>query len=330
MTSRDLDLTLACGHYDRTVALADGSVRPEGVRLDVRWMEPMELFARQVRSAEFDVAEMSLSSYAMLLASGDRRFVALPAFLARVFRHSAVYVNAAAGIRQPRDLIGRRVGVQDYQQTAAVWVRGFLQDDHGVRPEEIAWYVGSFARPGPFVERMPVDLPQGVVRHRIPEDRSLDDLLQSGEIDALIGATPPPSFVAGAASVTRLFANVREVELSYFRRTEIFPIMHLVIARRDLCDRAPWLAASLYAAFVEAKRIALERLHVRTAVSCMVPWLDLHLEEDTRALGPDPFTYGVSANRHVLGTFLRYARDQGLLARPQEIDALFHPDTLDR
>ncbi len=322
-----LALSLACGLYDRTLPLVDGAVAPDGIDLNFLAVPPGELFRRQARFAEFDVSEFSLSTYAMLQARGDRRLVAIPVFPSRMFRHAYIFVNTRAGLREPRDLAGRRVGTMEYQQTAMVWMRGLLAHEYGVPPDALTWYFGGYDEPEPFTQRVPFDVPPGVRVETIPSDASLNKLLVDGEIDALMGARPPRAFRDGAPSVARLFPNPQQVELDYYRRTGIFPIMHTVVVKREVYERAPWVAMSLYRAFVAAKAVGRQRLTLPNAVYCSMPWLLLQLEELEATMGSDPFPYGLEANRLVLETFLQYALEQGLLARALTVDELFAPET---
>ncbi|MEE9568701.1 MAG: ABC transporter substrate-binding protein [Candidatus Binatia bacterium] len=328
-----LNLTLACGLYDRTIALQNGSVSPEGIDLNYLMLGNsltvsfVELFRRQARYAEFDVSEFSLSTYTILHAKGDRRMVAIPVFLCRKFRHADIYINKNAGIHEPKDLAGKRVGAMEYQQTAAVWIRGILEGDYGVQPSQIEWHFGGYNEPETYSERIPVTLPPNVRAKTISNQQCLDQMLECGEIDALIGAIPPRSLQAGSPNVARLFPNYQEVELDYYRRSDIFPIMHTVVIKREIYEKAPWVAMSLYKAFARSKAAGLRRLQFGGAPFCTLPWLGMHLEELRAQMGSDPFAYGVEENRHVLETFLRYSHDQGMISNPLTVDELFAPET---
>lgn len=230
-----LSLTLACAPYDRAQALFDGRVRPAGIDLNVIFLRPEDTFWRMLRHQEFDVSEMSLSSYLMSKANGPD-FVAIPLLLSRVFRHSSIYVNANAGIREPADLRGRRVGVPEYQMTAALWIRGILQHEYGVAPHEIQWFSGGLDEPG-RTEKLPLSLPANVSLHPIAKDRTLNQLLSTGELDALVTARPPSSFNDKHGPVKRLFDDYKPVEIAYYRKTKIFPPMHCVAIRKDVYDK---------------------------------------------------------------------------------------------
>lgn len=326
---RRLSLDFACGTYDRTRALLDGSVRPEGIDLTYLPVDPPEeVFWRMLVHREFDAAEMSLGSYVAARARGDDSLVALPAFVSRMFRHSAAYVHADAGIRRPEDLAGKRVGVPEYQMTATVWLRGILQDDHGVRPADIRWFAGGQEQPGRR-EKVPLALPPDVRIEPIPEGRTLSGMLETGELDALFAARMPSPLVAGSTRVRRLFPDYRAVEADYFRRSRIFPIMHLVALRREIHEAHPWVAQSLYKALCEAKARCAQALYDTRALRVMLPWAVDDYEEARALMGEDFWSYGVGPNRHVLETFTRYAHEQGVAARRVAVDELFAPGTVD-
>ena len=322
-----LNLTLACGMYDRTVALQIGTVAPEGINLNYLEMRPGEIFRRQARHAEFDVSEMSLATYSILCSQGDRRLVGIPVFPSRRFRHSDIFINAEAGIREPKDLAGKRMGAMEYQQTAAVWIRGILQDDYGVSADQMEWYFGGYDEPMDYTSRIPVTLPPTVHTTIISNQQSLDQMLERGEIDALIGPVAPKSFKQGSPHVARLFPDYRAVEIDYYRRSGIFPIMHTVVIKREVYEQAPWVAVSLYKAFEKAKAMALSRAWDVGTLFYSLPWLKAHLEELDALMGSDPFVYGLEENRSLLETFLRYPVEQGLASRPLTPDELFAPET---
>ncbi len=324
-----LSLTLVGGLYDRTIALQNGSVSLEGIDLNFVMMHSGEFHRRQARNAEFDASEFSLSTYSILHSKGDRRLVAIPVFPSRRFRHSDIYINTGAGIRKPEDLAGKRVGAMEYQQTAAVWIRGILEHDYGVRADQIEWYFGGYYEPKNYIERIPITLPPNVRSKTISNQQSLDQMLEHGEIDALIGARPPPSFRADSPNVARLFPNYQEVELDYYRRSRIFPIMHTVVIKREIYERAPWVAVSLYKAFVRAKAVGMRHLGFQFGggLFCSLPWLWAHLEEVRAQMGSDPFPYGLEENRHVLETFLKYSYEQGMIGTRLTVDELFAPET---
>lgn len=323
-----LDLTLACGLYDRTMALQTGAVIPDGINLNYLIMNnPGELFKRQARYAEFDVSEFSLSTHAILHNKGDHRMVGIPIFPSRRFRHSDIYINTSAGIREPKDLAGKRVGTMSFQLTAAVWIRGVLEHDYGVRADQIEWYFGGYNEAMNYTERIPIKYPSNV-RTKNVSDQSLDQMLESGEISALIGAFPPRSFQNGSPKVARLFPNYHEVELAYYRRTGIFPIMHMVVIKREIYEESPWVAVSLTKAFMKAKAVGKSRLEYTASLFCSLPWLMLHLEETRAQMGEDLFPYGIEENRQELETLLEYSYEQGLVDQRLKLEELFAPETL--
>lgn len=315
-------------YWDRTLALATGEVQPEGVELTyVRFADPGELFRRQCQHAEFPVSEMSAASYLAMISRGDDRFVGIPVFPSRHFRHAQIYVNRSAGIGRPEDLRGRKVGILEYQMTAALWIRAFLQHDYGVRPGDVAWLTGGLRDPE-FHERMALELPAEVSLERIPRDRSLEGMLCDGDIDALVSAFPPRALGQPGSPVDRLFPHYRQVERDYFTRTGIFPIMHLVVLRRDIYRQHRWLARVLYDAFCAAKQLGRERLHQITGLAIALPWLEAELEETDRLFGGDAFPHGVAANRRTLDALTQYAHEQGIAARTLTGEELFAPETL--
>jgi 4,5-dihydroxyphthalate decarboxylase len=324
-----LQLTLACGLYDRTIPLLLGSVVPEGIDINFLPMSPGELFRRQGRHAEFDIAEFSMSTLSHLRDEGDQRLVAIPVFPSRRFRHVDMFINANSGINSPSDLAGKKIGAMEYQQTAAVWQRGMLQDEYGVSPDKMEWYFGGYNEPEVWVDRVPITLPSNVSNQVIREDQSLDEMLDKGEIQALIGATPPDSLRRGSPNVLRLFPNYPEVEAQYFQRTGIFPIMHTLVVKREIYERHPWVAMSLYKAFLEAKTVGRRGLPGSGTLFCMLPWLAQHLDDVQELMGDDPFAYGIKANRKVLDTFYNYCLEQGMIKKAVTPEDIFAPETHD-
>jgi 4,5-dihydroxyphthalate decarboxylase len=323
-----LRLTLACWDYDRTQALADGSVQPEGIDLDYLKLEVEETFFRMLRNREFDVAEMSLSSYCVSLTREIPPFIAIPVFPSRFFRHSCIFVSAKSGIREPKDLVGKRIGTPEYQMTAPVWIRGILQDEYGVNPAGVEYWTGGEEEPG-REEKLKLDLPAKFKLHPIGPTQTLSQMIAEGELDALHTARTPSTFASRPGTVKRLFENYVEVEKAYFRKTKIFPIMHTVAIRRDLYKANPWIAQSLYKAFARAQRKVYENLSSTAALTTMLPWQVAHVEEARRELGEDWWAYGCQPNRHVLDTFLRYHHEQGLSKRRLKVEELFAPETLE-
>ena len=323
-----LRLTLGCWNYDRTRALQDGRVQPDGIDLVYLDMPVEETFFRMLRHREFDVAEMSLSSYTVSLFRDPQPFIAIPVFPSRLFRHSSIYVSAAAGIREPKDLIGKRVGNPEYQMTAPVWIRGILADEYDVPVDAVTYATGGEEEPGRS-EKIRLELPPNIRVEPIGPTQTLAQMLAAGEIAALQTARMPSTYAAGDGRVRRLFENFVEVEKAYYRRTGIFPIMHTVVVRRELYEQSPWIAQSLFKAFCAAQRYAYEDLRQTAALKTMLPWLIAHVDEARRELGEDFWPYGFARNRDTLATFLRYHHEQGLSKRRLEPEALFAPETLE-
>jgi 4,5-dihydroxyphthalate decarboxylase len=316
-----LRLSLACGPYDRTQALRDGTIRPQGIELTYVSGQPAELFWRMLQYKEFEISELSMSNYISLVARGDCPFIAIPVFLSRVFRHGYIFINTNSGIKTPKDLIGRRGGVPEYSQTAAVMARGLLEHEYDVRPNQIEWIQGR-------KDRMGLKLPADVHMTQAPEDGNLSDMLERGDIDFLVTGNNPDSFRRGAPHVQRLFPNYRELERDYYRRTKIYPIMHTVVIRRDIYDRDPWVAMSLYNAFCAAKDLCCRLLLETGSPKATFGWLQAMIEEEQAVFGKDWFPYGVAPNRPSLEALLQYAHEQGLARRRMAIDELFAPSTL--
>ena len=323
-----LPVTLACWDYDRTRALADGTVQPDGIALNYLSLPVEETFFRMARFQEFDACEMSLSSYCVTLMREDPPFIAIPVYPSRFFRHGCIFVNTAAGIAEPGQLVGKRVGVPEYQMTAPVWIRGILQDEYGVAPGSVEYFSGGQEEAG-RVEKLKLDLPPGIRVRPIGPQQVLARMLADGDLDAFHTARAPSTFYSEPDRVRRLFPDYVAVEREYFRRTRIFPIMHVIALRRDLYRANPWMATSLFKAFVASQRITYEGLMVTAALKTMLPWQVAAVEDARREMGEDWWSYGFHANRHVLETFLRYHHEQGLSRRLLQPEELFAPETLE-
>ena len=319
-------LTLACWDYDRTRALMDGSVAPDGIELVYLNQPVEETFFRMMRHQEYDCSEMSLSSYVASLDKSNA-FVAIPVFPSRFFRHSCIFVSAKSGIRKPEDLKGKRIGVPEYQMTAPVWIRGILSDDYGVKVTECEHSSGGEEEPGRD-EKLKINVPSTIRLQAIPGDKTLSRMLADGELDALVTARAPSTFHQEPDNVKRLFPNYVEVEKAYYRRTKIFPTMHTVVVRRDVYEKNPWVAQSLYKAFTAAKAKAYELYAQTAALPAMIPWLVSHVEEVRKEIGEDWWPYGLEPNRKALETFLRYHHEQGLSKKLRTPDELFARETL--
>lgn len=323
-----LRLTLACGDYDRTWALQDGAVVPEGIDLQYVALDPPVIFRRMLERGEWDASEMSFASYLITRGRGEDRFMAIPVFPSRVFRHSAVFIHEDSGIKAPQDLAGKHVGLPEYAMTAAVWVRGLLQHEYGVGPGQIRWLIGGLETPAPE-EKIRFSLPPGVRLDSIPAGKTLSGMLEQGELDALVSVKLPSPVARRSPKVRRLFPDYQAAELDYYRKTGLFPIMHTVVLRQDVYEAHPWVAMSLYKAFVRAKAAAEARLTDTDAVRYMLPWMVAEAEELRVLSGGTWWPYGVEGNRKALETLVQYMVEQGLMPAPLKPEQLFAPATLD-
>jgi 4,5-dihydroxyphthalate decarboxylase len=317
-----LQLTIACGDYDRTHPLIDGSVKPEGIELNWLVLPHFEIWTRMLNYYDFDASEISLSSYIIARTLG-KPLTAIPVFPARAFRHSYVFINTKSGIREPKDLIGKRVGLAEFQQTATVWIRGILQHEYGVKLEDVQWYTWA-----PH-QRMEIDLPKRYKVTHLTPDRKPDQMLFDGELDAIMVPSLFPSLFNPPPHVRRLFENSPKVEAEYFKKTGIFPIMHSVALRQDVWEKHPWIARSLFKAFERAKEDAYARLKDPSPYKISLPWFRGPVEEQEQILGADPWPYGVEKNRHVVETLSTYLYEQGLAEKKLRMEELFAPNTLD-
>jgi 4,5-dihydroxyphthalate decarboxylase len=322
-----IPITLACGDYDRTRAIKDGRVTVEGCDVTYLPMEPEEAFHRAFKHQEFDVCELSCSSYIRTVDAGTSQYVGVPAFVSRLFRHSAIYIRTDRGIKQPSDLKGKVIGLPEYQITAVVWLRGILQDEYGVKPTDISWRQGGIEEPG-RTERTPLKPIPGLDLKPVP-DKALSAMLEAGELDAMFSARAPSCFVKRAPNIARLFPDYREVEKAYYKKTQMFPIMHLIGVKRHLVDRHPWLPASLYKAFSEAKKYAMHDVRDINALLVTLPWLIAEAEESAALMGEDFWRYGVKENAKEIDALTRYAHEQGLVSRKLSLEDLFPPSVIE-
>ena len=313
-------ITVGMRDYDHTRALADGRVKIDGVDLKfVNITPPSQIFLRMLHDEEFDASEMSLSNFMIAIGKGDRRFVALPVFPSRVFRHSYIWINTKAGIAKPADLKGKKVGIADYSMTALLFVRGLLQHEYGVAPEDIHWFRRR-------AEHVSIDTPPAVRIDNIAKDQTLDSLLEAGEIDAVALTSPPRAFRQGLPSVQRLFSDCRTVEAEYYRRTKIFPIMHMVVMRRAFYEQDPSLAVRLSQGFEAAKKFAFEDYDEGLA---SLPWVNLDLEYARQVIGKDVYPYGVKPNAATLEAATLFSHEQGLTKKKFTVNELFARETLE-
>ena len=320
-----LNLSVAVGDYDRTRPLIDGTVQIDGVDPVYMTLSPEEIFFRAFRSAEFDICELSLSSFTVKTALGESPYVGVPAFVSRAFRHTAIYVRTDR-VKKPADLKGRKVGVPEYQLTANVWARAVLEEDFGVKPADIHWIRGGIEEPG-RPEKISIKLPPDVRLENAREGATISGLLEAGEIDGFIAPRPPAFIERGHPNVGWLFPDPTAAATDYYRRTRIFPIMHLVGVRREIADKHPWLPAAVFKAFEQAKGACLTKLSDTSATKVTLPFVEEQLKAARALMGQDYWSYGVSANRHVLEAFLRHHHAQGLSSRLVGVDELFHPAT---
>lgn len=321
-----LSLSLAMGDYDRTRPIYDGRVHIDGVDPLCMLLSPEEMFFRAFRHEAFDVSEMSFSSYCVKLARGDSSYIAIPVFLSRAFRHTSVYIRTDSGIKVPQDLRGRRIGIPEYQLSANVWIRGIFEDHYDVKPSEIRWVRGGMDTPG-RPEKISLNLPGDVDVEEAPDGATLNDLLANGEIDGFIGPRWPRCYSEGHPHVGRLFSNSIDAAEDYFRRTGIFPVMHLLGMRKSLAAQHPWLPGALLKAFTASKVMAQAALHDTSATKVTMPFVEDILDRARSFMGPEMWSYGLAGNEDVIDTFLGYHFRQGLSERRLSIDELFHPAT---
>ena len=324
-----LKITLAVTYYDRTRALFDGGVKIEGCEITALELEPEEMFHRALHYQEFDVAELSFSNYVTMTAAGNCPYVGIPVFPGRKFRHSGIFINTRSGIEKPEDLKGKIVGTPEYTVTAVTWVRGILEDEHGVKPTDIKWRWGGLRESG-RAQKADFVPPEGLTLEAIPDGATLQDMLAAGEIDALISPRSPAGFDQGHPDIKRLFPDYVEQEQAYFRRTRIFPIMHLVGIRKALVEANPWLPDSVFKAFERAKNMALDEVAYSNIPRVTSPWMEAHNAETRALMGDDFWPYGMEENRPALEAFVRYHYAQGLTAKELTAEEIFVPSTLER
>src|SRR5947209_13156613 len=320
----DVPITIACGNYDRTRAIMDGRVKVEGCAVTYLPLYPEEIFHRAFKFQEFDVSELSFSSYLRTVAAGTSPYIGIPAFVSRIFRHSGIYIRADAGIRTPADLRGKRVGLPEYQITAVVWMRGMMQHEYGVKPTDIHWRSGSQEEPG-RAERTPLKPIAGLDLKSIGKEQTLVGMLRDGELDALFTARAPSSFLRGEPHIRRLFPDTRAAEQAYYQKTGMFPLMHLVGIRKSLVETYPWLPTSVYKAFCEAKALAMIDLLDVNALMVTLPWLIPETQDTMALMGRDFWAYGIHENMREISALAQYAHEQGLIERKVAVEELFHP-----
>jgi ABC-type nitrate/sulfonate/bicarbonate transport system substrate-binding protein len=327
-----LKLILGCWQYDRTRALADGSVQPDGIELDYRSARQVGAIMERALKGEFDVSELGITYYLRSLELPDPPFIAIPVFPNRLFRHGAIFINKDSGIKEPRDLIGRKVGeLHRYGHDAGIWAKGALSDDYGVTADSMTYYVGGLDAPSNEADWATAVMPPGVTINTIGAGQTLDKMLQDGAIDALFSAWIPPSMRAGSPKIGRLFTDFETVERGYFTRHHVFPIMHTVVIKRSVYRENPWVARAVMDAFEKAKQAAQNIYRAGSIFftpALMVPWVAALQERNRELMGDDFWPYGIEKNRKTLDTCLRYNREQHLLSREWKLEELFAPETL--
>ena len=316
-----LRLNFACGPYDRTQALRDGTIQPEGIDLTYLTMQPAEIFWRMLQYQEFQACEMSLSNTTTMMSMANPPFIAIPVYPSRVFRHGYFFINTDKGIKSGADLKGKRGGVPEYSMTAAVYMRGLLQHEFGVKPSDVEWMQGR-------TDRLNRKLPSDIKLTMAPPGVELGDMLERGEIDFIMTANNPLSFRRGSPKVKRLFPNYAEVEKDYYRRTKIYPIMHTVVIRRDVYDRDPWVALNLYQALCAAKDHCDHHITEAGSPKASFAWLQPMIEEEQSIIGEDWYPYGIEKNRPSLEALLQYTHEHGLTDRRMKIEDIFAPSTM--
>jgi 4,5-dihydroxyphthalate decarboxylase len=326
-----LNLSFATWDHDRTMALHDGRVSVPGVTLESNIEPTSKLFPLAVQEARYDITELSVSSYILQIARGGSAYTAVPAFLSRAFRHSGFFARRGSGIETCADFAGRRIGVPEYQMTAAVWMRGILKDQFGVNCEDIHWRTGALDV-GLRRERLPLALPDGMTVEPIAAGETLQDLLLAGDIDGLLAPKPPQAFLAGNPDITRVIPDFEAAEIEWHRQTGFFPIMHLLAIRKTLVDDNPWLPKAIFDASVAARDIAVKRLEsiwLGNSNRLSLPWLNASMERTLDTLGADYWSYGFAANRKELAAICRYSVEQHLAPTLVAPEDLFHGTVLD-
>jgi 4,5-dihydroxyphthalate decarboxylase len=318
----DSPITIASGDYDRTRALKDGRVRIAGCAVTYSNVEPNQLFKRILRAPEFDVSEMSFSTYIVQREQGKGAYTAIPVFLSRAFRHSAIFVRTDRGIRTPADLKGKRVGTPEYFTTMLVWLRGLLSDEYEVKPSDLFWHIGGQDQPASAASELAA-IP-GVAIESIPAGTTLSGMLADGDIDALFAARPPSCFQR-TPDVARLFPDYRATEQAYYRKSEIYPLMHAVGIRNSLIKTYPGLPAAIYDGFLKAKELAIADLERLSAFAITLPWVEAEYRATQSVLGQDIWPYGIVENARAIRTLCRYLCEQGFTKRTMKADELFVP-----
>jgi len=320
-----LEISIATWDYDRVRPIVDGRVAVEGCHIEYDILNPERTFEHTYTDKKYDVVEMGLLPYFSALSRDTANYRAIPVFISRMFRHSAIYIRKNSGIINPVDLIGRRIGTTYYQSSAAAWVRGFLLDQYGIAADALHWF-----RDGTHMlaanKMFALNLPERFPLENLPEGADISDMLVAGDLDAIIDPHPPKAFLNGHYNICRLFEDFKFVEKKYFQETGIFPIMHALGIRHEIAEAHPWLAGSLYKAYSDALKIALQDLNEVLALKISLPWVGQELAETKIAFGRDDYwQYGIPNNQITLDVLMRYAEEQGLIARPLSLEEAFLP-----
>ncbi len=323
----NLLITLACEDYDRTRPLKDGRIKPEGIELNYLAMPVEEIFWRMMKHEEFDASELSMGAFLTAAARGRRPFVGIPVFPSRTFRHRCIFVHSAAAIEKPEDLRGKRVGVPEYSMTAAVWLRGLFEHEYGVAPREIHWIQAGEEQPG-RKDRVDFEMPPGI-RLESRSDRTLNEMIESGEIDAMMSPRMPTCFLENSSRVRRLFPHYKQVEMDYFRRTGLFPIMHVIVIKRSIYEQERWVAQELYKSFCAAKDLCMKELYETNILRISLPWTSVEYEQTRDLMTADYWPYGLEPNRNNLETLHGYLFEQGLIKQKLNLNELFAPETVE-
>lgn len=329
MSNQNLSLSVAMGDYDRTRPLSDGQVQIDGVDPVFLRLTPEEMFFRSFRHADFDIAELSLSTFALRTSLGNNPYIGIPVFLSRSFRHSSIVVRTDRNINKPEDLKGKRIGIPEYQLTACVWVRALLEDEYGVKSSDIDWVYGGIEQAN-RIEKVTLDLPEGITLTPAPQGQTLSKMLDQGELDAVISPRLPSCFEKSGSKLKCLFDEPAVAAADYYRRTKIFPIMHLLGIRKELAEKHPWLPATIYKAFDQGKQHALKNLADIAASKVTLPFIEEQVNAASKLMGNDFWPYGLTDNnRNTLEVFLRHHFEQGLSKRRVTVEELFHPAAME-
>jgi 4,5-dihydroxyphthalate decarboxylase len=314
-------------HTDRSQPILDGRVKVEGFDIEPVHADPQDIFRRALQEEAFDLSELSMGSHITTTARGDAKYIAVPVFLSRSFRHSCIYVRGDRGITKPQDLKGKRIGIADYQQTAVLWLRGMLHDEYGVAASDMKWRTGGMEKPMPV--RLALKLPPNLDVQRIGDNETLNGLLEAGEIDGIMAPTAPSSFSKKGAQVVRLFPDYHQAEMAYAKKTGFFPIMHTLTIRKKIAAAHPELPLALFKAFAKAKAMAMSDLNQSGVLKFALPWLVCHAADTREIMGANFWRYGFKETRDEVAAMTRYAHEDGLADRVVDPAELFHPSTLD-